>query len=701
MEKQNIITKYIPAGVNVANSIREIEPKSKKGIRFDQIRESDICFPEEACNTKQENSSSKELQEIKTKLRDNLEVRNKSKEQQKLSLRKVIHKNSGLAIDNLNITVNENVVCPPNKELQKIKTKLTDNPEARNEQQKQSLRKVIHKNSGLTIDNFNITVNENVLFGKLPSEPHVEETNATPVSFKDIICERLRKSKKTKQNKIENSPSTIFDKFKKNKVEKLKEIEKTSPALKKQKCECNDCDKFVTCSFWLQNNVSFDEADNTNVTKGLPLLKSQPTEKEIAVLKTFNKIILHGVVIPKPLFSLDETNIDDNIQKALVRINCTSSKDIQSYMWPAIQRGLSTFMIAAPKSGKTLAYLPVFCTFAMEKNDRYAELAKYEGPLIIILCPNSKNCLDLHNLISALILDCWDAPVVEVLTENSPVQSNCDILVTVPSILEECLKAGKVSLKRLCHLAIEDGYFLLKNHNQSMEKLLKIINIAQTNRPHRKNVQIVVSSEKWSADLELLLKKLYITPIVCFEDFLEAAVYSKVEFKKKKLKSLHKLFYLDDVLKLHYMTQKAVVFCEEEEISNIKEHLEINGVECIMISNDLIEDEIFENEDMWRSLLKGQYKVFLCTDALFEKTARVLNANWVIHYSLPSNWAQFQKRFRCLVENLCSPFDVRDNIYKTNDKCSFLLIDEACDNQIFLDFFEVLTRNLVTHLQLK
>ncbi|XP_015833323.1 putative ATP-dependent RNA helicase TDRD12 isoform X2 [Tribolium castaneum] len=407
------------------------------------------------------------------------------------------------------------------------------------------------------------------------------------------------------------------------------------------------------------------------------------------------------VVIPKPLFSLDETNIDANIQKAMVKINCASSKDVQSYMWPAVQRGLNTFMIAAPKSGKTLAYLPAFCSFAMEKNDRYAELAQYTGPLIIILCPTSKNCNELHDLITELVVECWDAPVVEVLTENSPVQSDCDILVTVPSVLEECLKAGKVSLKRLCHLAIEDGYFLLKNHNQSMEKLLKIINIAQTNRPHNKNIQIVVSSEKWSSDLELLLRKLYVTPLVCFEDFLEAAVYSKVEFKKKKLKSLYKLFYLDDVLKGHYMTHKAVVFCEEEEIGTIKEHLEISGVECITISNDLIEDEIFENEDMWRSLPTGQYKVFLCTDALFERTARVLNANWVVHYSLPSNWTQFQKRFRCLVENLCSPFDVSDNIYKTNDKCSFLLIDEACDNQIFLDFFEVLTRNLVTHLQLK
>lgn len=114
-----------------------------------------------------------------------------------------------------------------------------------------------------------------------------------------------------------------------------------------------------------------------------------------------------------------------------------------------------------------------------------------------------------------------------------------------------------------------------------------------------------------------------------------------------------------------------------------------------MISNDLIEDQIFENEDMWRFLAEGEYKgkfcfiiffvivfvvVLLCTDALFEKTVQVLNASWVIHYSPPTNGTQFQKRFRCFAQNLGSPFDISNSIYNTQDNCCYLLIDENNDH---------------------
>jgi superfamily II DNA/RNA helicase len=187
-------------------------------------------------------------------------------------------------------------------------------------------------------------------------------------------------------------------------------------------------------------------------------------------------------------------------------------------------------------------------------------------------------------------------------------QINCDILISVPSILEESLKLETVRLKRLCHVAIEDAHVLLKTHNQSMEKLFTVMNKLQINRPHNKNIQIVVSSEKWSPDLDTLLKKLYTRPLVYIEDFLEAALYSNIKFKTKKVKSSHKLFYLEDILKTNYRSHRTIVFCKDKEILDISEYLKICGVECITISNDLMEDEIHENENLWCSLNTETYK---------------------------------------------------------------------------------------------
>lgn len=55
-------------------------------------------------------------------------------------------------------------------------------------------------------------------------------------------------------------------------------------------------------------------------------------------------------------------------------------------------------MVHGPKTGKTLAYLPVMCTFMLERNERYHNIPKSGGPIVIILCSNSRKCEDIHCL---------------------------------------------------------------------------------------------------------------------------------------------------------------------------------------------------------------------------------------------------------------------------------------------------------------
>ena len=75
---------------------------------------------------------------------------------------------------------------------------------------------------------------------------------------------------------------------------------------------------------------------------------------------------------------------------------------LQSFAWPALFRQMNVFMIGGHQSGKTLAYLPAVCSFCTADDEKYKELAKHKGPVVIIVCPNSKQCEEIYDLVRKL-----------------------------------------------------------------------------------------------------------------------------------------------------------------------------------------------------------------------------------------------------------------------------------------------------------
>lgn len=98
-------------------------------------------------------------------------------------------------------------------------------------------------------------------------------------------------------------------------------------------------------------------------------------------------------------------NIHSEIHTNLSKLNYKESKRIQHYAFPSITRNQNVFLVNEKKTGKTMAYLPIVTSFVIEKEERYTSLLKMGGgPLVIILCSNSKKCEEVY-LLSKLILD--------------------------------------------------------------------------------------------------------------------------------------------------------------------------------------------------------------------------------------------------------------------------------------------------------
>lgn len=91
-------------------------------------------------------------------------------------------------------------------------------------------------------------------------------------------------------------------------------------------------------------------------------------------------------------------------------------------------------------------------------------------------------------------------------------------------------------------MAIEDASEVFQNNK--MEPFLKLLHRLQENRPHNKNLQVVLCSEIVTPELLKTINSFYSMPIVGFSDFLEAALYCNIKFKCKNINSNHKIFYL-------------------------------------------------------------------------------------------------------------------------------------------------------------
>lgn len=114
-------------------------------------------------------------------------------------------------------------------------------------------------------------------------------------------------------------------------------------------------------------------------------------------------VLLHGTTIPIPIHNVDDAGFNDDVHQNLKRLGYVITKKAQTYVWPSILRQQHTMVIHQPKSGKTFGYVPVLCSFLLDKYDYYKEFPHTGGPIAVILCRNSRKCSDVHKLINDLI----------------------------------------------------------------------------------------------------------------------------------------------------------------------------------------------------------------------------------------------------------------------------------------------------------
>lgn len=100
----------------------------------------------------------------------------------------------------------------------------------------------------------------------------------------------------------------------------------------------------------------------------------------------------------------------------------------------------------------------------------------------------------------------------------------------------------------------------------------------------------------------------------------------------------------------------------------------LDGIEYSIISTINTKEDNLLLEQSWKMDEPGKFRVLVITDVGFNAAlVSIINANIVIHYSLPSNWTNFLKRFACVLENITSPLEEQKSPFQNE---SYILMDE-------------------------
>ncbi|XP_076749741.1 putative ATP-dependent RNA helicase TDRD12 [Xylocopa sonorina] len=405
----------------------------------------------------------------------------------------------------------------------------------------------------------------------------------------------------------------------------------------------------------------------------------------------FNRInesvLIYGVEQYNSFTSILDAKFPVEIHQAWkTLIQSSKPRKIQSYIWPAMKRGLDVVAIAAAKSGKTSGYGFAICGLLAT----ISNLPQGTNPSALILCSSSSKVLEVNSLCTEFLQSYETIKSVAAIngkSERSLVAemfNGCQILVSTPRFLTLFMDRNKklLNLKNLQHLVLDDCDIILDKYFDSISKLFKKHNVIYNRELKSKMLQITVIATHWTAHLKKIASILMDNPYICIASFIEAIIFKNVRPKIYVMNSTKKNEKLLDLLGSEYLKSRTVIICRnsveaEKLYSFLKEHKETRLAHESM--NFLHLQGI---KHAWDVCINGSHPILICTDIVLSDMS-ITNVNWLIHYSIClRSRTQFNFRFSTLL----------DSLQMENCNCKVtILVDEDSDIQ-FLHIIKILQR---------
>ena len=348
--------------------------------------------------------------------------------------------------------------------------------------------------------------------------------------------------------------------------------------------------------------------------------------------------------------------------------------NLESWSLVAINERLNTIMIGPTKSGKTISYLFSFLYRII--NDDLSYLPPGNSPHLLILVPCWSTGQKIYEICEKLI-NCSQFQILQIYGDGREIEkypelmNGCKILITTPPCFLRLFLHNKIiNFKRLIGLVFEEANKLFDRFQVETEVIIKYCSHIK----NRTSIQLIVCSEIWKNNLDVIFNKLDYERSVIISSPLEAAIFAGVQIKINLVNQQEKAKIILNILERMKSNRKTLIVCNTtSQLQEIKGIIKLQFPYILMADETIFHPHLQDIFNQWKY---DNHAILICTDAVIPSIG-LRDVHCLIHYSLPPvSRTQFSQRFATFLDHL-SP-----NFGQSKDLESHLLIDETVIVQI-------------------
>ncbi|EDV98077.1 GH22915 [Drosophila grimshawi] len=410
----------------------------------------------------------------------------------------------------------------------------------------------------------------------------------------------------------------------------------------------------------------------------LPLLAANCSEYAVA----------HSNGNLQPARNMNEVCFLPHIQESMRRLRLVQLLRLQSYAWPHLGQGAGygAVIVSAPKSGRTLSYVPPLCQLVcseLQVQRCRQHRWNLHGPIALVLGADLTRLRQIGALCNAMLRkgrnEEWLTLVLTVSSARSVeffqrlLNGVGCLLATPAQFLWLC--ENNITLPSLRFVAYDDVDLMPGEQLQQAHK--QLLGLVKQQAP-----QLVITTQSYKPQLLRMLHEFNAHRLLLFGDVLEAAIYGgarmRIDLLKREDKQ-QKLLHLLEQRPPHLL--RTVINCQTDaDICELVEMLEAHGYRCLPYyqTADLT---VREHVHRWMQQTRGE--LLLRTDHCPELDIR--HAHTLLHYSMSDTWSKFKFRHLTLADNLRNCFKDSQLEVKSKQGAERHLEQESLLSLVFLD----------------